>query len=137
MNKAFADVREFEERMAAGSPVKQSFADVVTLRRTLIEEEAGETQDALWDLWGHAKLDGVLPAEELAQVADGLADLIWVCVGTAVSLGIDLPAVWEEVRRTNMAKFAEGHSFRADGKLLKPPDWTPPDILGVIERSNA
>lgn len=136
MNKAFLDVREFEDRMIAESPIARGFVADVKLRRSLIFEEYHETMSALDNLCGCVG-DGGIPVEDLAGVADGLADLIWVCIGTALALGIDLPRVWEEVRRANMDKFADGHTFRADGKLLKPPGWSPPNIVAAIEGRDA
>lgn len=47
-------------------------------------------------------------------------------------LGIDLGPVFEEVHRANMAKV--GGPTRADGKILKPEGWTPPDVAGVLRR---
>lgn len=49
-----------------------------------------------------------------------------------------MQALWDEVQRSNEAKAIEqpDGSFkvvrRADGKILKPPGWTPPDIAGVL-----
>lgn len=92
------------------------------LRRKLMLEELDETVKAMHE--------GDLP-----EVADGLADLIYVAIGTAISYGIDLREVWSEVHRTNMAKVG-GHR-RDDGKWQKPPDWTPPDIAGVLARQGS
>ena len=68
----------------------------------------------------------------MADVADGIADLIYVLLGRAIAYGIDLRPVWDEVQRANMSK--EGGGKRADGKILKPPGWRAPDINGVIAR---
>jgi predicted HAD superfamily Cof-like phosphohydrolase len=84
------------------------------LRRSLIHEEAEETRDAL------VRCD-------LVEVADGLCDLIYVALGTAVACGIDLEPIFAEVHRTNMAKLQGGHK-REDGKWQKPAGWQPPRI---------
>lgn len=39
------------------------------------------------------------------RLADGLADLIFAAVGTAVEAGIPLDEIWEKVCASNMAKF--------------------------------
>ncbi len=51
--------------------------------------------------------------------------------------GVPLDAVFAEVHRTNMAKLnGDGEPiYRDDGKVLKPPGWTPPDIEGVLQRA--
>lgn len=87
------------------------------LRMDLIDEEAGEIDRALMD-------------NDIEKAADGLADLIYVCLGAAVAWGIDLDPIFAEVHRTNMAK--EGGPKRGDGKLLKPPGWQPPDIARLL-----
>lgn len=87
------------------------------LRATLIEEEAEETVSAI--------RNGDLPG-----AIDGLCDLLCVVHGAALEFGVDILLFWEEVHRTNMAK-ADG-PVREDGKRLKPPGWTPPDIAGIL-----
>lgn len=90
------------------------------LRADLIAEEAGETCAAI--ILG-----------DLVGAIDGLCDLLCVTYGAAIEFGIDLAPFWDEVHRTNMAKI--GGPVREDGKCLKPPGWTPPDIAGVLART--
>ncbi len=71
---------------------------------------------------------------DLEEVVDGCADISVVTIGTLIAFGIDDEPVLEEVDAANLRKFAPGGHRRADGKWIKPPDWTPPDIDGVIER---
>jgi predicted HAD superfamily Cof-like phosphohydrolase len=66
------------------------------------------------------------------EIADALADLVYVLIGTATTFGIDLRPVWAEVHRSNMAK--EGGPTRADGKILKPEGWQPPDIAAALAK---
>jgi predicted HAD superfamily Cof-like phosphohydrolase len=48
-----------------------------------------------------------------------------------------LNEVFEEVHRSNMAKLVDGKPLkRADGKVIKPEGWTPPDIEGVIKKQH-
>ena len=57
----------------------------------------------------------------IIEVADGLADLEVVgSCGTASAFGIAQQPIFEAVAGNNLLKFAPGHSFRADGKLIKP-----------------
>ena len=62
--------------------------------------------------------------------ADGLVDLTWVVLGTAIEAGLPFNEIWAEVRRANMAK--RGGTLDTSGKLLKPPGWTPPDIEEIL-----
>lgn len=70
--------------------------------------------------------------EALAAVADGAADLIYVIMGAVQACGIDLRPVWRVVQAANMAK--EGGDVREDGKIMKPADWRPPDVAGVLRQ---
>ena len=90
------------------------------LRIKLITEEFNELSDAL-------------EADDLVEIADALADLTVVVYGTALSYGIDLDAVFEEVHRSNMTKLGEDRKpiYREDGKVLKGPNFEPPRIAEV------
>mgnify|MGYP003343800326 FL=1 len=91
------------------------------LRDDLIDEERDELKIAL-------------DAGDVVKVADALADILYVVYGTADTYGIPIDACFREVHRSNMAKLDENGKpiKRADGKFLKPPGWTPPDIAGVL-----
>ena len=118
----FADLRRFHDLFGVPAPSRPGFpsGDRVQLRTTLLCEEFGELMQAL-------------TRGDLVEVADGLADLIYVAIGTALELGIDLAPIWEEVHRSNMAKAPGGVvTRREDGKVLKPAGWTPPDVLSCI-----
>lgn len=114
-------VRRFHEKF--GQPVLDSPAitniDRAALRVRLIQEE-------------YEEVDQACANEDLVEIADGLCDLIYVCIGTALEYGIDLDPIFEEVQRTNMAKLP-GH-FNANGKITKPSGWTPPDIASLLEK---
>jgi len=94
-------------------------ADISKLRWSLIEEEIEETREAIFQ-------------GNLIEIADGIVDSIVVLLGTAVSYGIDIRPIWNEVHKTNMAKV--GGRRREDGKLLKPAGWTPPDVEGELRK---
>lgn len=93
--------------------------DRAALRMELIREEV---------------LQELLPAMEagnLQEIADGIIDSIYVLVGAGLEYGLPLQALWDCVHEANMAKV--GGAQRADGKILRPEGWTPPDIAGVLE----
>lgn len=126
MKTLLDDVRTF--MVACDQPVLTTPAcpteDRAALRSRLIREEANETLTAIFN-------------EDLEEIADGLADLIYVAVGTALEYGIPLDRVWAEVQRSNMAKVdpATGKvAKREDGKVLKPEGWTPPDIAAALRQ---
>lgn len=122
MFQAFRDVALFE--ITNGNPLSDGppaipDPETVYLRNDLHTEEFDELCEAM--------ADGDMP-----KIADSIADLIWVLTGTAVRFGIDLPLVWGEVKRANMAKFGPGSRRRDDGKLLKPDGWIAPNVEEVL-----
>ena len=70
------------------------------------------------------------------EIADACADLKWVIEGLEHTLGIPQQEVWDEVARSNLAKISPSGKVekRADGKVLKPDGWTPPNIKAIIKR---
>lgn len=98
-------------------------ADQQSLRQALIEEEVGELADAV-------------RSGDLVGIADALGDIVYVAYGTAHVYGIDLDAVIDAIHVSNMTKLgADGRPVRrADGKILKGPDYRPPEIAAVLHR---
>jgi len=50
----------------------------------------------------------------------------------ASEMNLPMHRLWNEVHRANMDK--AGGPKRADGKVLKPEGWKPPDIHGILEQ---
>ncbi len=79
-------------------------------------------------------------AGDVAGVADALADLVYVALGTAHLAGIPFDRVFEEVQRANVTKEraaggGDSRSKRGSGlDVVKPAGWTPPDVAGTIAR---
>jgi predicted HAD superfamily Cof-like phosphohydrolase len=75
-------------------------------------------------------------AGDLVGVADALADMVYVIYGTATEYGVPLDDVLAEVHRSNMSKLGTDGApvRREDGKVLKGPAYSPPDIAGVLHR---
>lgn len=71
---------------------------------------------------------------DLVEIADGIADSLYVLIYTAYCHGIPIERIWDEVQRTNMAKFENGVVIKrlGDGKVMKPAGWVPPDIAGIL-----
>jgi len=71
--------------------------------------------------------------DNLHGIADALADIEVIADGTALEYGIPLDDIRAEVHRANMSKLGpDGPIFREDGKVLKGPDYLPPDISGIL-----
>ncbi len=102
--------------------------DLIDLRETLIDEEYVEVKQA-WDRLRHGG------REEMVALVHELADLLYVAYGGILACGIDADAVFAEVHQANMRKVRGPR--RPDGKQLKPADWQPADVSGVVARQEA
>lgn len=127
MDYLLRDLATFNKVMGVSeSRLPQIVPGEVDLVKKLINEEHKETIDAI-------------DADDLVEVADGLADLIYVCVQAARKFGIPLAKVWQAVQRSNMAKVdpETGRVRRRpeDGKILKPEGWQPPNIAEILEEA--
>jgi|SRR6476619_8540040 len=72
--------------------------------------------------------------EDLVGYADAVCDLVYVLVGSLVSFGVDFDKCFAEVHRSNMSKLDVGGKpiVREDGKILKGPNFTQPDLRSII-----
>ncbi|WP_419810790.1 hypothetical protein [Bacterioplanoides sp.] len=92
--------------------------------------------DLMWnaineELW---ELSEALDDKNPIEIADALADIIYVTAQQAVKNGFPIGALLREVHKSNMSKLdANGNPiFREDGKVLKGPNFKAPDIAGVL-----
>ena len=90
------------------------------LYMNLITEEYKETLEAFQE-------------QDMIEVADGLADMVWVIMGMCSSCGIDFEKVWNEVKASNMSKFIDGKAIKNKaGKIMKPESYFHPDIKKAL-----
>lgn len=126
MEKAYGQLKEFHtvyDVYASTTPHLPN-EPIRELRKDLLKEEYEEYLDAEKN-------------NDLVEIADALADIIYIAAGTALSYGIPLDKVWEEVHSSNMSKLdADGNPIRrADGKILKGPTFFPPNITKILEEA--
>lgn len=115
------DVSDFmilgEQKISSDLNLKSEQAQ---LYMNLIKEEFEETTKAFYD-------------EDLVEVADGLADMVWVIMGMCNSVGIDFDKVWKEVKSSNMSKFVDGKFIKNEaGKIMKPESYFKPNIKKAL-----
>lgn len=117
-------VKEFHE--VFGHPVPSTPGDIAPERKNLRVELIREEFE-----------DELLPAVangDLIAIADALGDIEYVVNGMALEYGINLPAVVEEIHRSNMTKLGPKGKpiYREDGKILKGEGYEPPNIAEVL-----
>lgn len=117
-------VKEFHKAMNLGlkDGVERPGLKVESLRRKLIIEEAIECVEAM-------------ATGDLEAIALELADLVYVAYGSALEYGIPLDKVIEEKHRSNMSKLDDDGKpiLRDDGKILKGPNFSPPNIKEILK----
>lgn len=95
-----------------------------TMRLSLILEEVKEYVEALSE-------------ENIIEVADALADLVYVTYGAAIEHGINLDEVIEEVHKSNLSKLHHETGepiYREDGKVLKGENYSPPNVEKILKK---
>lgn len=71
---------------------------------------------------------------DLIAAVDGCVDGSVVTIGTLSALGVPDQPFLELVDENNLAKFGPGGYRNEQGKWVKPPGHTPPDIAGLLAR---
>ena len=91
------------------------------MQKSLIDEEWSEFHEAY-----HFKPY----VEQLKE----LADLVYVCYQFAANQDWDLDEAFKRVHESNMSKLGEDGKpiYRADGKVLKGPNYQPPDLSDLV-----
>lgn len=66
---------------------------------------------------------------------DGLGDVLFVALAAVRNAGVNPLYLLQEICRSNLTKFREGWKLREDGKVIKSPDYEPPDLYKVINET--
>jgi predicted HAD superfamily Cof-like phosphohydrolase len=141
MSDWYQQVKAFMEGAGQHVPDEPMQMDRSTaeLRARLILEEAFETVAALGieiECRGEItdfkdlKLYSTVPPHVLATV-DGLCDIMYVTIGTFVSMGLPADPFMQEVCQNNMTKVCPRAHIVA-GKVQKPADYQPPKLSEIL-----
>jgi len=116
------DVKQF---MIAGDALETGIdSNQAKLYKCLVQEEFEELMTAFAN-------------KDIVEIADACADLHWVIEGLEITLGLPQQEIWDEVKRSNFSKVdAKTNKIikRADGKIMKPDTYSPPDIRKILEK---
>lgn len=112
--------------------------DRMAMRVRLIAEEFAELMGAIYGRRARAIIEAATVSameaddneRDVVEAADALADLVYVIYGMAIESGMDLDSVLAEVQASNLSKLMPDGSvkLREDGKVLKGPNFFPPNI---------
>ncbi len=127
MTETLKKVGEFHAAFGAVTRESPEIGDeaVNQLRLRLLQEELDELKEAL-------------EKGDVVEVLDALTDLQYVLDGAFLAFGLHglKKAAFDEVHRSNMSKLGrDGKPVLrpSDNKVLKGPDFSPPDLKAVLE----
>ena len=125
-SKQLNDTQEFSN--AYGLPVASAPVfnkESIYKQHMLILEEVEELEDAASE-------------GSMAGVLDAIEDIMYLCPNLLNSTGLWQVhhEAWDEVHRSNMSKLgADGKPiYREDGKVMKGPNYSPPQLQGIVDR---
>ena len=120
----FEDVKKFMQTFGQMVRTKPQFPDEKTmrLRYDLIKEELNE-------------LEFAMNSKNLKEIADALADILYVTYGAGYAYGINLDKCFKEVQRANMSKLGKDGKpiFNEKGKVMKGPNYLEPNLKQFVE----
>jgi len=119
----FESVKKFMETFGQDVKEKAEFPNekITSLRHDLIKEELEELREAIDN-------------KDITEVADALADILYVTYGAGHAFGINLDKCFEEVQNSNMSKLgSDGKPIYNDkGKVMKGPNYYKPDLTKFV-----
>ncbi|WP_372750947.1 hypothetical protein [Labilibaculum sp.] len=125
--KELTKVKEFHEAFAVNVEVQPIIPSIdrCELRQKIIQEEVDELK-AAWE------------SGDLVEVADALADIHYVVMGTVLEFGLQdkYLDIFNEVHRSNMSKLDKNGKpiYREDGKVIKSDLFSKPEIGKIINQ---
>lgn len=116
---------------------KEPNVDLFKLRKTLIGEEVKELFSDIDEAIAHLEKGEKVPRELYLNMLKEMADVQVVLSGTSVALKPlrKLEEAFEKVCESNMSKLGgDGKPiYREDGKVLKGPNYFPPDLSDLVD----
>ncbi|BBM37037.1 nucleoside triphosphate pyrophosphohydrolase family protein [Pseudoleptotrichia goodfellowii] len=129
MKKQIKSVEEFHRIYKLGNsenPIGKLENGKENLRFELMKEENEEYLEAAKN-------------GDIVEVADALGDMMYILCGTIIEHGMQhiIEEVFDEIHRSNLSKLDENGNpiYREDGKVIKGPNYFPPDIKKIIKKN--
>merc|ERR1711879_290926 len=105
---------------------KAALIDLVTKAEELKKEEYSDNHEGM--------------VQQVAAQADALVDIQYYMLNCAAKKGFNMSSIFGVVHAANMAKRNPDtgrFEKNADGKVIKPPGWKPPNVDGEVARQFA
>jgi NTP pyrophosphatase (non-canonical NTP hydrolase) len=107
-------ILQFQHEKEFPTSVSLDDAEYIMFRNSLLMEEVSELFSAIY-------------RKDKIEIADGLADVLYIVLGTCGILDIPIEEVLEEVHRSNLTK---------DKGAVKGEGYEKPDIGRILEEHN-
>lgn len=114
----FKDVKKFQEEvLKVKHPKRAEFLtnEHMTQRINFIGEELNE-------------LVGAALEYDMTKIADALADIVYVTLGTAALMGLPFEDIWKAVQKANMSKLPGVTKRGMAIDAIKPNGWVGPEL---------
>jgi predicted HAD superfamily Cof-like phosphohydrolase len=121
LNEPFDQVREFHLAFNHQCPEEPVLLDKIRVAKR--------------NNWMMEELEEFQRAASIHDQADAMVDLIYFALGTLVEMGVRPGRLFDIVHEANMKKlWPDGKvHYAADGKVMKPPSWSPPEPQLMLE----
>ena len=110
---------------------------LLELRKALLSEEMRELFAEFDRAITEINTTGSAKPETIAAMMKEMADVQYVLSGTSAVFGLPMQQVFDRVHSSNMSKLGPDGKplFRADGKILKGPNYQPPDLDDLVKEA--
>lgn len=110
-------VEEFYNKLVSPEFVKNKKLQLLRderrlLRVSLLVEEVAEFSEAVRN-------------DKPLEIIDAICDCIYILLGTAIEMGVDIEPFFNEIHRSNMTKT---NFIDSSGKILKGKEYSPPNL---------
>jgi predicted HAD superfamily Cof-like phosphohydrolase len=140
----FKDVQEFHDKFELGysGPARSLPPDLFDFRYKFMGEELSEYYLAHEAAYSETTVspsyrDQAEYTHQLAKALDGLVDLVYVVLGTAVFHGFNFNEAWRRVHEANMKKVRTPTALSSKRgsiyDVVKPPGWEAPSLDDLTE----
>jgi hypothetical protein len=135
-------IKALSERLEMRQAEESVFHDQAAFMRACGHTTTAENPEQV-EVYRALLVDAIVAGRrgERGEASDfkAVLDCIYALIGYGLSYGWPMPEGWREVMRSAFAKIdpKTGVVVRgADGNVLPPAGWAPPDLHAVLERSD-